>query len=359
MRVFEIDAFHDPRWDAFVESHPDGLVFHHSAWLATLREEYAQPLVTLAVEDAQGALRGVLPLVTTRGLPFGIGRSVVGRRLTSLPRTPLCGPLGDGQALARLVGAAVSRTPPGAQLQLKSPRTGLDALDARLAGRPWRTSYVVELPATPDELRFGSSRNHARIRWAVNKARREGVVVRDATSLDDVRRFYELYLLVMRHHTVPPRPLRLFTAMWEQLRPRGMMRLLLAERDGALLAGSIVVTLGTTAFYLFNGVRRDAFALRPNDVLQWHAIHDAAAAGVTRYDLGEVVGGAAGLADFKHKWGSVEVQLQRYYHPAPEEGGAGRGVPGSERAVALARETWQRVPPALTARVGDRVYGYL
>ena len=355
-RVVELPEA-DPRWDAYVEAHAERLVFHHSAWLRALEREYGQRALRLAVQDAGGMLRGVLPLMVTRGLPLPGGGAVAGRRLASLPRTPVAGPLADGEAwAAALLRGAVERTPEGAQLQIKP--AGELPEGAGLVRLPWRESFVVTLPDPPAAPRFGNSRNHSRIKWAVSKAMREGVAVRDATGLDDVRRWHRLYLDTMRHHVVPPRSRRFFEGLWEELAPRGMVRLLLAERDGDLLAGAVVVTLGATAFYLFNGVRRDSFALRPNDVLQWRAIHDCAEAGIARYDLGEVVEHHAGLAEFKRKWGADAVRLHRWYHPAPAEApDPGDGAPG--RLTSAAHRAWQRVPLGATARAGDLAYRWL
>lgn len=356
-RLIEIAPAGDQRWDRYVEEHAQGLVFHHSAWLRTLEREYGQRAEGLALEDGDGRLRGVLPLMATRGLPVpGLG-GVGGRRIASLPRTPVAGPLADDRALAgQLAMAAVDRTPAGAQLQLKTAGDELDV--AGLAGHPWRLTYVLTLPEPPAEVRFGNSRNHSRIKWAVNKALKEGVTVRHAASVDDVRRWYPLYLEAMRHHMVPPRALRFFEGMWEELHGRGMLRLLLAEHRGEPVAGAIVVLLGETAHYLFNGVRRDAFSLRPNDVLQWEAIRGCAKDGLRFYDLGEVVERHEGLAEFKRKWGADARRLHRYYHPAPAE----PPEPGDAHAgrVALAAQrAWRAVPLRMTAVVGDRVYRYL
>ncbi|MCW3001106.1 MAG: hypothetical protein JWQ20_404, partial [Conexibacter sp.] len=86
-RVVAVDPSSDPRWDTYVTSHPDAVVFQHSAYLRALAREYGRPVLGLACEDAGGGLRGVLPLMWTRGLP--LGRAVAGRRLASLPRTPV------------------------------------------------------------------------------------------------------------------------------------------------------------------------------------------------------------------------------------------------------------------------------
>lgn len=109
----------------------------------------------------------------------------------------------------------------------------------------------------------------------------------------------------MRWHCLPPRPFRLFEAMWDSLRPLGMMRLLLAEQvtgtGSTLLAGSLLLMFGSTVFYAFNGSRRDALNLRPRDLIRWHAIHKASPEGYQYDDVGVVSANHHGLAQFKSK----------------------------------------------------------
>ncbi|MFZ1130804.1 MAG: hypothetical protein WAN38_08530, partial [Terriglobales bacterium] len=62
LQTFELDYRNDPRWDAFVSWHPDGLIYHHSSWLIALEEEYGQKCVSLACADSGGQIRAVLPL---------------------------------------------------------------------------------------------------------------------------------------------------------------------------------------------------------------------------------------------------------------------------------------------------------
>jgi CelD/BcsL family acetyltransferase involved in cellulose biosynthesis len=359
LRVRQVDPAADGRWDRYVLDHPEGLVYHHSGWLRALQREYGQRPSGLALEGAAGELHGVLPLMVTRGVPFQRAAAVTGPRLASLPRTPVAGPLADDrEGLAALLAAAVQRTPPGAHLQLKLPERRLDGLVAGVVGHPWRLTYVLELPAAGGELRFGGSRNHSAIKRAVDKARRAGVRARRAETVDEVRAWYPLYLETMRHHMIPARPLRLFEAMWQELRPQGMMELLLAERDGGMLAGLVLLMLGSTVFYGFNGALRDAFDLRPNDLLHWEAIHDAAAAGYRWYDFGEVVEHQEGLARFKRKWGTEPRRMHRYYHPAPQEPpDPGDGEQG--RAARLAARVWPHLPLRATAVAGDLVYRFL
>src|SRR5262249_49914574 len=145
------------------------------------------------------------------------------------------------------------------------------------------------------------------------KAARLGVRVRPAETERELRGWYELYLDTMRWFVVPPRPYRFFELAWEHLRPQGLLRLLFAGRTeggtATLGGGSLFLMFGQTVFYAFNGRRREELALRPNDALQWQAIHDACTAGFRRYDLGEVTHDRRGLADFKGKWGAEPRHL--------------------------------------------------
>src|SRR5258708_39791186 len=111
----------------------------------------------------------------------------------------------------------------------------------------------------------------------------------------------------MRVNAVPPRSYRFFAALWRELHAVGLMRILLAEQKVAgqthLLAGAIILSYGQTAFYAFNGGRRDAFSLPPNDILQWHAIHDACRRGFGPDYPGGRTRGHPMLGDLKSKWG--------------------------------------------------------
>jgi GNAT acetyltransferase-like protein len=356
----------DPRWDAFVLATPGATVFHHSGWLAALERESGRRPLGLACEEPDGTLSGILPLMVTRGVPFGLGGAGAERRLSSLPRTPVAGPLGGSEEVLRaLVEAAMARArASGLRLQLKLTAPTLDGVVPGLQGGPWRLSYVKPLPDDPESLRFGNSRNHGRIGWAVRKAQREGLSVRDAADETDLRAWYRLYLDVNRWRGLPSRSYGLFQAAWEHLRPSGFLRLHLVHRQQSgrdqLLAGSMSLMLGETTFYAFNGRAQEALPLRPNDLLQWHAMRDAAAAGYRWYDFGEVGEENEGLAAFKSKWDTETRRLIRYNAPPlphDETNYGGIETNGWVRRVTLG--AWRRVPLSVTAFAGDRLYRFL
>ncbi|HEX2231971.1 MAG TPA: GNAT family N-acetyltransferase [Thermoleophilaceae bacterium] len=366
MDVIAVDPQRDRRWETFLGTRPEALVYQHPAWLRVLERTYGYEPVALAAERESGELGGVLPLVRKRGL-------LTGRQLSSLPHTPIAGPLAaDSGTAAALVRAAVriAGAAPGTRLQLKTTIGDLEALGEELTGVIWADAHILELPEEEGEVRFGNSRNHSRIKWAVTKAKRAGVQVRRAGSLEDLRAWYRLYVRSLRPHLLPPHPYRFFQTAWEELRPRGLMRLLLAEQSSGrrepprLLAGALLLTFGTTVFYAFSGLLREAGSLRPNDLLQWQAIHDARDEGFRRYDLGGGLQSDAGLTAFKKKWGGHEEPRYRYYHPPEHERRGPLSRPelyreGEGRLGRLGKQTWRRLPDTARIALGQGFYRYL
>jgi hypothetical protein len=326
-------------------------------WLQILEEAFGYKPVNFACEDSSGQLHGVLPLFYSRGL-------FTGRCYSSLPRTPVAGPLArNDQAMTALLRAAFERVRDdrGAQLQLKVSSNRLDGLVEGIVSAPWRKAYLLKLPEHPELLRFGSSRNHSRIRWAVNKATRLGIQVCQADTEDELRLWYELYLETMRRIAVPSRPYHFFEILWKRLQPLGLVRLLLAKHYEAghsrLLAGSLFLISGQTIIYAFVGWKYDDLSLRPNDAIHWQAIHDACAEGFSYYDFGEVTKDNQGLAEFKSKWGTEPQWLYRYYYPAPRELEVNI-LDSPSRVRQFMSATWRRLPIKATVLLSDLAHRY-
>jgi hypothetical protein len=366
LRIVEVNPWEDSRWEAFVVSHPDGTIYHHPAWLKALECEYRQRAVFLACEDSDGTLLGILPLLYTRGLPLSGSSPLAGPRLSSLPRTPLAGPLAvDGTVTAMILREAVRRVNAESRfrLQIKMQGGELSSGIPGIVRKPWRVSYVVRLPGSPGQNYTVPNReDRSKIKRAVNKALANGVRTRIADTEADLRAWYVIYLETMRRNFVAARSYRFFLALWKLMHPKGMMRLLLAEHDTGsgprIIAGYVIFCFRHTVTYAFGASRASDFALRPNDMILWEAIQKASLEGYRFVDLGEVPDGDVDHARFKSKWGADAVRLYRYYFPdfpdsEPSEMKTGH-VP-----MALVKRIWQHTPLAMTAWLGDRIYGYL
>ena len=383
LHVLEVDFRHDSRWTEFISTHPDALIYHHPGWLSALEAEYGQKCLSLACENADGRFCAVLPLFYTKGLPFIFGRIATGRRVSSLPRTPIAGPLAStDRAAAAIIQHAVKLvgSQAGVQLEIKTHTADLSRFVPSLVCVSWRPTYVEELPAITEgahweafwenlrlprtctscegcrRLRFGNAKRQHRVNWAVNKAAKLGLRVREANTERDLQNWYPLYLLAMRNNAVPPRSYRFFHALWSSLRPSGAMKLMLAEQEKdekmRLIAGSILLQFGQTVFYAFTGCAPADFCLHPHDILQIEAIRAACRSGFRWYDFGEVTEDHEALAQFKTKWGGDPTSLFRYYYPAPKKESSGQ----DNKAMASLRNVWRRLPPKMTAVLGDLIY---
>jgi len=358
LRVREIH-YADPRYERLVASHSGADIFQNPRWLQVLEREYGGRPVVLGCEDAEGELAGVLPLFYTRGMPFGLGGVLGRRRLSSLPRTPVAGPLAlHPAATACLLQALVDRvrSEPGVQLEIKTMQPLPADLLAGLTPLPWRKFYILDLPSRPEEIRFGNSNRHSQIRRAINKAVKQGLRPALAESEAHLASWYAIYARTMQRNGVLARSWRFFAALWETFHPHGLMHLWLARRNGRIVAGVLVLGCGRTAFYAFGGSLDEPDCAHANDLLHWEAIHEACRRGFRAYDFGEVPEGNIGLAQYKSKWNSRAVRLERYYYPAPQQS---RHEPSHSTLHNLRYALWQRLPDAAATRLSDWLYSYL
>ncbi|MDI3340753.1 MAG: GNAT family N-acetyltransferase [Sphaerobacter sp.] len=351
LQVNIVDPATDHRWATLVASHPEGLAYHHPAYLQALTDAFGYAPAHLACEDADGNLHGVLPLVYWRG-PFR------DRQLWSLPRTPAAGPLATSSAAKdALVRAAIELTEneAGHRLQIKSVDPDLAPANTALRRVEWWPAHVIQLPDRSEPPRFSKSR-----RRGINKAKSANVHVREAESLADVRAWYQLYLQVLRQKGSPPLPFRFFEAIWRRMHPHGLLRLLLAERSTArgreLLAGTMLLPCAQTVIDAFAADRADARRHHPSDLLLGTAIYAAWEASYRIYDLGHVPPGEEGLAQFKRTWGATPRPTFRYYYPAHHTRMTYGWLHSRGLAMRLMQGAWRLLPLGLIELIGGAIY---
>lgn len=363
--VIELNHDYDLQWSELVSSIPDSVVFHHPLWIRALESEYNQNSIVFGAFNSEGKLAGVFPVFASKGFPFGVGGLVTSKRLSSLPRTPLGGPVSlDVGCKEPLILAAVNKLKEidDSKIQIKTTESGLNEYCDLLKKVPWRETFLLEVPDSTEKIRFGNKTRNHRIQSAVSKAQKSGITIRTAESEEDLKEWYKLYLDTMRYIALPARAYRLFKFMYENLKPKGLMRLLLAEieTDGRtrLLTGAIFLTFNKTFFYSFSGRKMNEPSLHQNDFLLYTAIHQACVEGYKYFDFGEVTSDNEGLARFKNKWGCSQEQIYHYYYPLPTDfvkenvdSGAGSGR--------LRKFIWNKLPLPVTEFIGDKIYRYL
>jgi len=348
----------------FIQGKTECSIYYHPAWLRVLEEETNQKIIKLVCRDNTGKLVGFLPLQYTQGMPFNIGGIPVVKRISSLPRTPVGGLIASNDKVAdMLVSKAIEISSKNLKyrLQIKSFKDNLNERISALSKHYWREFYFTDIPKYPEELRFGNSKNHTKIKWGVNKAIKNGVRVRYSDSEKDLLEWYNLYLNTMKFHITPPRSLHFFKSLWTNLKPEGLIQLALAELEDSgkrrIIAGCIFLTFNKVVVYAFNGSARSDFELRPNDLIHWTVIHDVQKKGFETYDWGEVTKGQEGLAAYKEKWSSKKVSMYHYYFPGFES--IGDYVIDSGIREKLLRKLWSILPLKITSLIGPLIFKFL
>jgi len=93
LTVKEANTDIDEKWIEFISNNSQATIYHHPLWLKIIQEETGQRALKLICTDKNDDIQGLFPLQFTKGFPFGLGGIPGTRRLASLPRTPVGGPL--------------------------------------------------------------------------------------------------------------------------------------------------------------------------------------------------------------------------------------------------------------------------
>ncbi|MEX2159793.1 MAG: GNAT family N-acetyltransferase [Dehalococcoidia bacterium] len=303
MHIETIDPTRETAWDEFLERTPQATVFHTSGWARVLSETYRfTPRYVVARNN--GHINAGIPL-------FEVG----GGRLVGLPFSDLSPPLlGAGSRVALLAatkqliaerGSPAIELRGGAQIDLEAQ--GFQKGEAFY-------HHVIALDGTIDEL---ETRWHPSARRAIRKSERAGVTVRESTSLDDMRAFYELHSLTRKKkHGLIPQPWSFIENIHRQHIAEGPGCILLAEHDGKAIAADVLLGFKDTLVYKFNASDPAYLEMRPNNLLLRRAIELGIERGYAWLDLGRCDADAEGLRRFKLLWGSIERPLHYFYYPS-------------------------------------------
>jgi lipid II:glycine glycyltransferase (peptidoglycan interpeptide bridge formation enzyme) len=346
--LIEIDPTTDARWDELVAGHPQAVVYQLSDFAEILHRCYGFEASYIGLEDDQGRLIAGLPLMQTRGLYRGA-------RVVSLPLAPRAGPITatDEDAAILLRAACARASELRASFVMRSWQGQYQELVPELVPVGRFPSWVVRLPADPDELR---RRWRASLRQNVDQSAAFGLSIRDAENERDLRRFYRLYVLAMKRHGAAARPFSQIRLSWRLLGRSGHIKVLLAERKGTALAGALLHLIGKTVELRYVGSDARHHAQRPNHALYWNVQRWAIENGYETFDMG---GGDGSLAAFKRGWGAEPVPWTKYaQHPAAD------GLRQSDDAPATADRhptafLWRRFPAPLASAAGAVLYRYL
>lgn len=361
--VWEADYSYNSEIEKFLLESSSATFYHLPKWLEILETESNQKGIRLICTNNDGKIVGYFPLLFTKGLPFKIGGILAARRLASLPRTPVAGPVSENDdILKKLLKAAIeiAQSENNVKLQIKTNNRRLVELSNRLKCVPWRKMFIKEIPDRPNKIKFLNSRTNKGVNKALKKAKENNIHVGEGESIKDLYAWYKLFSETMRFHAIPCRSFEFFENLWECFYNDGLMSLNLFEQGkfpgGELLTGTISFKFKDTTYGAFKGSRREHFKFRINDLLHSYEFTKAQIEGYKYFNIGEVQSNHPGLEQYKRKWGIIEQDVYHYYlsgvnhkFESIDPGNIGE----------LKKKIWRSVPPFATSQISNFIVKHL
>ena len=169
-------------------------------------------------------------------------------------------------------------------------------------------TLILDLVQSEEEL---LSQMHQKTRYNIRLAQRKGVVVEIPNPeqiLSNFQTFYQLLKETAQRDKFYLHPREYYQKILEVLGREEMVRLYLAEYQGKVISGILVVFFGQTATYLHGASDYNFRQLMAPYLLQWRAIYQAKELGFRYYDLyGIDEQRWPGLTRFKKGFGGREV----------------------------------------------------
>jgi hypothetical protein len=151
------------------------------------------------------------------------------------------------------------------------------------------------------------------IRRDVRRAERNGLQLKEAQNLADVKEFYSLYLQSMtRNSTMAKYPLSFFEDVFNSIICERKGAILLATMGNNIIAGVLLIDSADISYYFIAGSKTETLKLLPNDFLINAAIRRAIEKGIDLFDFMGTGGNDEALEYFKLKWGAKPMALAIY-----------------------------------------------
>jgi len=181
----------ETEWREALNRFEGATIYHTPAWKRFLESVFGFMPCYLFALDETGGLRGLLPL-------FQIKSWITGERLCSVPFSHTCGPVGDEDCIAALIGRAIEiyRDSRGSHLEIRSriERAGFQNVNHF-------STYVLDLSSDIDQV--WRKLDKGSVRRAIKKSQKSGLIVDVTKDPEDIDAFYELNTITKRNKGVP------------------------------------------------------------------------------------------------------------------------------------------------------------
>lgn len=338
------------RTSALLEQQIQETFAYQPAWLDLISRLYGYSVTPLTTTNSSGAITGYLPLCSLRS-------PLTGRRLVALPFSDHCPLVAEDEHSAQaLIDQAVqlAQAQNARYLELRSGAHPVLAACSNLAESNLYVRWLLPLAQGAEAIWSGLRKP---VQRQIKKSQNLGVQVRIAETRVDMDAYYRLHLQTRsKKHGMPAQPRRFFLGLWDTFADSNGVKLLLAEYEGTIIAGMILLACGSAIRYAYGASNERHLQLAPNNLLMWKAITWACEHGYQTLDLGRTACDNEGLMEFKRRWGATREPLTYYYYP--QMAGLASTSEQSWKFRALTA-CWRQLPLQVAGPVGGHLYKHL
>ena len=306
-----IDPLEDPRWDQFVENHPNGWICHLSGWKRLLESTFRhmRGYYFVLLDDRGKEVQAGLPV-------FHVKSWILGDRLVSIPFATLCDPLVStagqfSELFLAILGLARSLSVQ--RVEIRTFSAGHVIEDDRLSRSDTYRLHYLDLQNGSEALK--KNFHPSCVARAIRRSLKSDLNLKAAETPSDLMQFYRLHRLTRKNAGLPLHPFRLFESLWGSFSSSGQVQIILAVKDNQAIGGVLSLKYKhrvSCDYVVFDQKHKQH---RPNHFLYWNAIQSAASEGFSVFDFGRTASANLSLMKFKERWGAVSTGLTQFFYP--------------------------------------------
>ena len=310
MRVYTLDPLtpqNQDKWDAILRKCPDTTAFQSLAWRDALANAFSQLIPTYLLINQDDSVIG--------GLPGFVFQPIPGIRLWhSMPWNLFGGIhlIGSGEInpeplIRSIETEAAAKGWCEIRWTLTPNRTATDGDFFAEMGYS-RTDHFTHLLKTNGDVESLWHAYNKRVRGAVRKAEKSGVIVTDTDSEEALSTFYDMYLMTVKRLGGTPKP----QVLMRTLLHRKIAKLAIATHRGTMIAGLLYLRFNKTVTLWCEASVPAFLKYRPNNAIFHHIITQACHEQYEWVDFGASPPENTGLIAHKEQYRAVRTDFASY-----------------------------------------------
>lgn len=255
MKPFCVVSYTDcPQWDAFVEQHPQGTLFHKRTMIRAYETTHLYSPLALAAVDSKGEVLALF-VATRVGLIGEWANQFTGRSIHFAEPLIANTPAGEHalQELMRIHDEACRRTALFTEIRpISSTQSSLsfwNSIGYELKGYH---NYELDLQQSVNNIWQGFT---GTCRRNIKRAERRGLTIETVSPYTHVPVLYSILKESYSNSKIPLVDISHFFSVFRELAPE-QLRLSLAKLDGEVIAASCFLTDANRVYYWFAGTKR-------------------------------------------------------------------------------------------------------